>query len=247
MDGKHGEYHTIHTVQICTFYNTHYHPATNSSLTEFMCVLTHSYLSFFSLQCKANYDAEWMRAPHRHCPNLVPIDKDWETRLRSRASGTTMFDTYAVDVKIHQTGLQYTDHYASLADMWTEWHRQYLNADFPRLLIRFEDFLFHREHVMAKIHECAGIHSSNDNNGSGRRPGDGEDDSNSIKLPPVVKYRLSEGKSHGRSSDLLTALTKYGASKGRYAGMATDDLQYAAKALDPQLLQLFHYPPVPTV
>jgi len=114
--------------------------------------------------------------------------------------------------------------------MWQDWHKQYLDAtDLPRLIVRFEDFLFHRERVLAQISECA--------------TGQPWNGGNNKKL----KYRIASVKDHGDSSDLVSALIKYGSSRGRYAGMAEEDLRYAAQVLDPKLLQKLQYLEVPTV
>lgn len=109
--------------------------------------------------------------------------------------------------------------------MWTEWHQQYYDADIPRLMVRFEDFLFHRERVLDKIAECATGQAWD-------RP---------------VKYRVASVKHHGDSSDLVSAVIRYGTSRGRYAGMAVEDLRFAKTALSPKLLKILNYLEVPTV
>ena len=111
--------------------------------------------------------------------------------------------------------------------MWSEWHQPYLDTDIPRLIVRFEDFLFHRERILQQIAECATGPQWN------------------FSLP--VKYRLASVKGHGDSSDLVSAVIKYGTSRGRYVGMATEDLRFAKTALDPKLLQKLHYLEGPTV
>jgi hypothetical protein len=181
-----------------------------------------------------------MRVPHRHCPNLVPIAKDWDTPLRKKPTGQ-LFSTYKVTV--HHS--QQTDQYDSLADMWTEFYKQYRDADFPRLIIRFEDLLFHRELVMTQIAQCV----------TGEKSIAPPNESTLTAKSSVswfhpeqpLKYRLSSVKDHGQSSDLVSAVIKYGTSRGRYAGMATEDLRYATKALDEKLLRTLHYLAVPVV
>ena len=36
-------------------------------------------------------------------------------------------------------------------------------------------------------------------------------------------------------------MIKYGTDKHRFNGMTSEDLEFAATALDPELMQLFHY------
>lgn len=151
-----------------------------------------------STQCKVPYDASWRRLPSR-CPNLA----DSETK------------TYPVSV--HWEG-RFQDHYASMADLWTAWYRSYLEADFPRLLIRFEDQLFHAEKVMQLISECSGLQ---------------------LKQPFTHLLRMS--KTHGSYSSFISALYKYGRVHGRQLGLWKTDLAHATQALDPQLMQIFQY------
>jgi hypothetical protein len=61
----------------------------------------------------------------------------------------------------------------------------------------------------------------------------------------TVKYRMNSAKMHGSSTNFVAAVIQYGTPRGRYHGMSTEDLRYAAKALDPQLLRMFHYLAVP--
>ena len=128
-------------------------------------------------------------------------------------------------MQLHQTGYRHTDQYDSLAHMWTEWYQQYVDTDIPRLMVRFEDFLFYRDHVLQQIAECA----------------------TGTKWDTPLKYRVASVKHHGDSSDLVTAVVEYGTNRGRYAGMATEDLRFAKTALDPKLLKKLHYLDVPTV
>jgi hypothetical protein len=134
---------------------------------------------------------------------------------------------------------QHEDQYDSLADMWSDYYQQYLNADFPRIIVRYEDFLFHREAVLEQIAQCittAGASTPKQNKASPERV-----------LQEPGKYRLSAAKEHGRSSDFITAVLKYGTNRGRYAGMDTQDMRYAVKALKPDLLRQFNYLEVPRV
>lgn len=108
--------------------------------------------------------------------------------------------------------------------MWSMWYQAYFNADFPRLMIRFEDTLFHAEKVMQIVNECVGSSES--------------------EITPFL-YHLGKSK-RGPSSDFPTALGKYGSERGRYDGMAEVDREYARSALDANLMRTFHYPQMPS-
>lgn len=108
--------------------------------------------------------------------------------------------------------------YDSLVHVWNEWNREYLEADFPRLMVRFEDQLFHGEKVMQLISNCSGI---------------------PLHQPYVYQWR--ESKMHGASSNLVSALSKYGNSRGRHTPFDVKDLEYAKSVLDPSLMEIFGY------
>lgn len=108
--------------------------------------------------------------------------------------------------------------YESLVHVWNEWNREYFEADFPRLMVRFEDQLFHAEKVMQLISNCSGI-----------------------PLDEPFVYQSRASKKHGESSNLLSALAKYGHTRGRHTPLDAKDMQYAKSTLDPTLMEIFGY------
>ena len=118
-------------------------------------------------------------------------------------------------------GEAYSQQYESLASMWSQWNREYLDADFPRLFVRFEDMLYNPESVMQQVADCSGL---------------------SVRQP--YRAMLEPSKAHGKSSGLVSALTRYGTDTGRSDGMLPDDIQYSERVLDKQLMDLFHYVPL---
>lgn len=166
-------------------------------------------VSHFPAQCKAPYDAIWKRAEERRCPNLVHI-----------VANTT---TYSVRLRQLQTNFTIADNFDSLADLWSQWYRQYLEADFPRLIIRFEDTIYHLEAVVSAIRDCVGLAPVN-------RP---------------FHYQISSAKSHGDSGDFVESLKKYATEIGRYRGLTHEDRKYARRHLDAELMNLFGYKQAP--
>lgn len=109
--------------------------------------------------------------------------------------------------------------------MWSTWNREYVDADFPRLFVRFEDILFNAEQVMNIVADCAGL--------AVRRP---------------YRAMLKASKDHGDSSDLLSAMIQYGTDSGRSRGLLLEDIEYGKQVLDTDLMHLFNYSPLkPTV
>jgi hypothetical protein len=61
----------------------------------------------------------------------------------SNALGNKEEDLVPVNVKYEDT----SDSHLSLAHFWSEWYRLYMDADYPRIIVRFEDLLFYGEEV----------------------------------------------------------------------------------------------------
>lgn len=78
--------------------------------------------------CKAEYNAVWEKGLGSRCPNLVPNENERTALDLGNAS------TFPVDVIVRS---QYRDHYESLASLWSEWNRLWLNYSRPRLVSLF--------------------------------------------------------------------------------------------------------------
>ena len=111
--------------------------------------------------------------------------------------------------------------YPSLADLWSIWYLKYWNADFPRLFVRFEDLLFYPDQVITAIANCIGTPLLHDS----------------------VQIHLPNAKSHGKARDLISAWDWYGndppTTRGFYP--SGKDLEYAQKALNATLMDIFAY------
>ena len=172
--------------------------------------------------CKSPYAAVWQRGEFGRCPNLVPSEYERQAVAGQNAFRTTIPTTTTTTTFTVQVERSYEERYASLADMWSEWYREFYEADIPRLIIRYEDTLFHADRVMELITECIG------------RP-----------LQEPFRYHMEASKMHGKPSDFTTALAKYGTKRGRYTGLLPEDRKYAQTALDSTLMKVFQYPQVP--
>jgi len=85
-------------------------------------VIVHNPLAWLQSMCGNPYAVMWRHTKH-HCPNLVPNDED-------RAYFQQLSDHFPVKIKF-----DHNSHYFfnSLAHLWSEWHQQYLQADYPVL------------------------------------------------------------------------------------------------------------------
>jgi hypothetical protein len=105
--------------------------------------------------CRHHYTAFW---PHTnvHCPNLVATDPEIKNLPRLKKlyyKSNILGEGERVDEPLIPVTVKYdTDVYehVSLAHFWSEWYRLYLEADFPRIMVRFEDMLFHAKEVIER-------------------------------------------------------------------------------------------------
>lgn len=166
--------------------------------------------SWMQSMCKSPYAAHW-RHTALHCPNLVPTDAD-----RERFKDHEMVnETFRVKVIFDKEQIFY---WKSLVHLWSNWYRYYLEATYPRLMVRFEDMLFHGPVMMKKIAECVGA-----------------------ETPLEWKPQTKSAKGHGSGTDFLKAVQKTGDAAHRVMNLTPEDLQFAAENLDRQLLEIFRY------
>jgi hypothetical protein len=113
---------------------------------------------------------------------------------------------------------EYTLHFDSLIHFYSDYYNEYLRADYPRLLVRFEDMLMNAPAVLARIAECTG-HT----------------------LAPKFVWQTQSSKTHGSGTTFLEAIWKSSDRIGRVRSLTPADLQYAHRNFDEHLLELFHY------
>ena len=165
-------------------------------------------LAWLQSMCSHPYATNWKHAKH-HCPNLVPNQQDrehYEILPQHSFEVTIKFDKKMIN------------HYKSLVHLWSEWYRQYLEADYPVLLIRFEDLVFQPVTVLREIADCV----------------DGT-------LAHPIQYQVQSSKSHGSGTDYIQALIKTADTQLRLYNLTAEDLDFARTHLDAELLRLFRY------
>ena len=165
--------------------------------------------------CHHPYSATW-RQTSEHCPNLVPGASD---HLHFPTVTKKNNRTVPVRIRFAKDSVESWD---SMIDLWSDWYHQYLTADYPRLMVRFEDFLFAPEQLLQKIADCLGA-----------------------ELSQPVRFQIDSSKAHGSQTDLVHAFIKYGRGVGRSNNLTVDDWQYAADHVNPDLMRIFRYQVVP--
>mmetsp|Transcript_10890 Transcript_10890/g.44108 ORF Transcript_10890/g.44108 Transcript_10890/m.44108 type:complete len:258 (-) Transcript_10890:1479-2252(-) len=157
----------------------------------FPVVVVKDPLTWMKSMCRNHYEANFKRHPDHHVAELCPSPVR-ETRT-------------VVQFQPDRPG-----RYASLMHLWSEWNAAYVNATFPRLMVRFEDLLFDTERTVRTACECVG----------GRLRDDG--------------FRQQEGQAktlamghRGPVNDRAKALRLYGSETERYKAYTEDDLRFA--------------------
>lgn len=163
----------------------------------------------------------WQRGQNARCPNLVPSSK--EKSIPKFANLATFNTSITYPAQKSSGRPNSTEYYDSLIDMWSSWNRQYFDSDIPRIMIRFEDMIFHAETVLDRILDCLGGVPANRGGG------------------PEVKLQKSRAKHANKSSDFESALTKYGHEEGRYSQLTKEDYDYMRSHVDLDLMNKFHY------
>lgn len=218
--------------------------------------------------CKQGYGVRWDHKANKHCPNLVPNDFDLKRFPKRYATNTTSVPVWMG--QSYQSGPRWD----SLVHYWNDWYGSYYykngaksgNAatitgnkpkeEFPRLMIRFEDTLFHAKTVMKLVCACGGgIFSGNEEEEEegevnlGFTMNANENAKQQQQQHPTMgggsAFRpiLDEAKFEHKhiQNNLVSAIVKYGSDKTRYRNMTKEDLDFAESYLDSELMKAFHY------
>ena len=162
--------------------------------------------------CRHHYEARWSHNS-QHCPNLVPTTSREAMQLGSA-------ETFKVRVKFNPTPKMYD----SLVHLWSEWYQDWIDAEFPRLMVRFEDLVFHTESVITQTCHCAGGNM----------------------YPGPFKYIQDSAKGetqrvHKGGNGLVKSILKYGFPEKRTTSYEVKDLEYAEDHLKRSIMEMFHY------
>lgn len=152
--------------------------------------------------CRNKYVARFPQGDH--CPYLVS--------KKSPQKGNEVTVRYDPEI-------MYT--FDSLPDFWQTYNEQYYNAKYPRLIVRFEDIIYHPKEVTKQVCECAG---------GKLKKGPFQYDTDGVK-----KVYSSN------ATDWIGAVIKYSTLDNRLKGFQKEDLVHAKKFIDPKLLKAFQY------
>ena len=159
--------------------------------------------------CDSPYTMEWNRTDH--CPNL-----------REAVSITWNVKQYDPHPQYHSRT------WSSLANEWSEWYREYYDADFPRLMIRFEDLVFRTPQVLDVIRACV--------------EAEWKEKQVVFVTQPVKTTQYFER--FKAQSGMVSAMIRYGQDhegRRRLQHMDEDDRRLAKEQLDEELMRVFGY------
>lgn len=197
--------------------------------------------SWMQSMCRHSYAAYWPHTKIGHCPNLIATEEDIRhfpaLRQMYGASGTNATATEKlIPVNVAYNKPLWHNH-SSFAHWYSEWYQDYLKADIPRIVVRFEDLLFYGSEVARTMCECGGGVPVPDNGRSGEFVHISESAKTGMQAHGPLKER----------TNLVGALIKYGSFEHRADKMTREDLIAARKYLDPEIMEVFGYdhPPLP--
>lgn len=184
--------------------------------------------SWMQSMCRHSYAGTWDHSDE-HCPNLVLNQADFDLfgknyyRRNFRANLHRSSEIAPVYVDYNK---MYVYH-DSLVGMWNDWYNEYVQADFPRVLVRMEDLVFHTRNVTQAVCECAG---------GMLREGEFQ----------YVQGSAKPGHNFANQykTTMLDAMIRYGSAQSnleRIKGMTKDDIAYARSTLSPDLMEAFGY------
>ncbi|KAK1737331.1 hypothetical protein QTG54_012198 [Skeletonema marinoi] len=184
-------------------------------------------LTWMASMCRHSYEARWRHYPE-HCPNLVANRFDKGKEVGETIPVFVKFATQHIgDEPIPDPKNRTFIHYDSLLELWNRWYTEWTAAEFPRLMVRFEDLLFHAEETISQICDCAGG-----------------------QMRPRFRYVEDSAKGdtgpHAGSAGFLASLVTYGNSTKRMKDILTDeaDYEFAKENLDEKLMKDFGYAPL---
>ena len=147
--------------------------------------------------CKAPYNVQWGSGGGRSCPRLLNF-----------STGDPLPVRLSLEQQDHEPILHPTikEHYPSLPDLWAIWYREYYESDRPRLIIRYEDWLFRPAQVFRSVQACIGQEG------------------------PIESHLRQHTKSSSQSRNLLRSMIRYGSTtcnEDRVKWWSDEEIEFA--------------------
>ena len=117
-----------------------------------------------------------------------------------------------------------TEYSDSLAHLWNDWYGYWFDADYPRLIVRLEDLVFHAQETTTTICTCVGGEIRKD------RP-----------FTYIIDSAKADSPGHDASVGFIQAWIKYSKEFPPNGGFTKSDYEAAKEALNLDYMGQFHY------
>ena len=198
---------------------------TERSLTErnFMpVVIIKDPYTWMQSLCRHSYTAVWKHKGD-HCPNLIPNEVDMSKGFVQNEEHQQHLMTNGIPISIHYN--PNTTLYNNMADAWNTWNQEYIDADIPRLVVRFEDLLLHAKSVITDVCHCFGGTLIN---------------ATHFQYISESAKKAEHGHA-GATKGFAEALLLYTNSSNRIKSFTKEDLVFANSALNQTMMELLSY------
>lgn len=150
----------------------------------------------------------------------------------TRDADTGLPRSHPVDFHLSEVPQRKWLHFESLVDLWHDYYSSYWNTDAPRLMVRFEDTIFHLAQVMESIRQCV--------NGTYTNPNQ--------TVAPIQESAKAHGarEKGGGKAGFLKILYRVASPSARIQDLEDLELEYTADFMKRwELFQKFGYAPPP--
>ncbi|KAL7522391.1 hypothetical protein ACHAWX_007075 [Stephanocyclus meneghinianus] len=157
-------------------------------------------------QCRHKYFTFWEHDAE-NCPNIMNV---WDEEP------TDVTVEYATTLGKYET----------LIGLWNDWYNEYEReaSKYPIAYVRFEDVLFHAEHVVTTVCSCVGGHITNKG-----------------KFRYLEQSAKVNNGTHAGANGLVSSILRYGNPKLRLEGWTKLDYDYTQEHLDQDLMDKYGY------
>jgi len=224
-------------------------------------VIVRDYYFWRKSTCTCSYSMYWRgEYPKRGgpCPAFFRRNATMERDGAALAANhSTVIETREVAFRINddRTPRMMKLTYPSLVDVWNSFHKQYVDAPFPRLIIRFEDTLLYLPEIIQAVQECTGAIRSSPPPSLPWDPNWEHTMIFSEPGQPNLLMHRNVAKPHGnlqhqtkeqqkkyqKISALARTIKKNADPTLRDDDMNEAEQEYTRQTLDPRMMRLFHY------
>ena len=220
---------------------------------------------WISSMCRNRYEVNFMPKLSKLCPMFVPTTTASNKRKQKNIHNNNVTIIPPLG-KINNFKLEYK----SLIDLWNQYYNEWLtNTSYPKLIIRYEDLLYHPKDVITKVCACGGGIMRNDDfqlvEKSAKVRGSSyssnimdctcNDQSTLMltlhKFPIVIAQNIFKNTGMGvtgnrnnkERSGIVNAMIMYGTKDIRDSILNDIDKEYVNYHLMKDVMDIFNYPP----